>query len=207
MNLESILRLIEPLKNKISLVIGTASIKGVSDGPAIQEMQVGLLENEGSDGQERFAEYGFTSHPHSGSEAVVVFPGGVRSHGIIIAVEDRRYRLKGLEKGEVALYTDEEDKIVLKRNKTIEVTTRKFLVNATEECEINAANVKINASSKLQIDSPELSQTGKIHAEGNIISDGNVSDSKGSMDAMREAYNPHTHPVSGPTAEATPSQM
>ena len=33
----------------------------------------------------------------------MVFTGGNRSHGALVVVGDRRYRLKGLKEGEVAL--------------------------------------------------------------------------------------------------------
>jgi phage gp45-like len=56
-----------------------------------------------------------------GAEAVVLFVGGRREHGLVVAVDDRRYRLKGLEKGEVALYNKAGGKVVLKADGSIEV--------------------------------------------------------------------------------------
>ncbi|WP_431477838.1 phage baseplate assembly protein domain-containing protein [Massilia eburnea] len=58
---------------------------------------------------------GFTSVPKPGAEGVVVFVGGNRDHGLVIAVEDRRFRLKGLASGEVAIYDDQGQKVHLTR--------------------------------------------------------------------------------------------
>ncbi len=74
---------------------------------------------------ELFQHYGFTSHPLPGTMAVVLPIGGKTAHGIVIATEHATYRLKGLESGEVALYTDEDGngghRIVLKRGREIEL--------------------------------------------------------------------------------------
>jgi phage gp45-like len=61
---------------------------------------------------EHFEPYGFTSRPKDPdatgqAEAVFVSIGGNNDHQIAIVVGDRRYRLKDLEKGEVALFDDQ----------------------------------------------------------------------------------------------------
>lgn len=114
-------RLSAPLMRRIRFVIARGFVRMVNDALKMQNLQVSLLADETWDNVERLQEYGFTSHPHPNAECIVVFPGGKRDHGIVIAVEDRRYRLKGLAQGEVALYTDEGDYVWLKRGRNIEV--------------------------------------------------------------------------------------
>lgn len=68
--------------------------------------------------------YGFTSvglapaddKTSDAAEIVILFPDGNRSHPIAIVVGDRRYRLKGLKDGEVALYDDQGQKVHLTRD-------------------------------------------------------------------------------------------
>ncbi len=104
-------------------MLGKAVIEKVTDNAEDQqECQISLLEDEVVDETERMQNYGFTSNPKPGADAFVAFIGGNRDHGIIIAVDDRRYRLKPLQSGEVAMYTDEGDKIVMKRGNKIEIT-------------------------------------------------------------------------------------
>lgn len=117
MRLEDLHRALAPLRRRVQLMIGRAVIAVVDDNTKAQSVQITLLADEVHDGAERFQEYGFTSVPLAGAEAIVAFVGGLRSHGVIIAVEDRRYRLTGLQGGEVALYDDQGQAIILKRDR------------------------------------------------------------------------------------------
>ena len=51
--------------------------------------------------------YGITSHPLKGADALVLAVGGIRQHPIVL-IDDRRYRVRELEEGEVCIYTDED---------------------------------------------------------------------------------------------------
>lgn len=104
----------------------------------LQQLQVRMLAGEMKDGVEHMEPYGYTSHPLSGAEGVAVFPGGDRSHGVVVVIADRRFRLKGLKPGEVALYTDEGDKIHFERGRKISVETVTFHIKASEACRIDA---------------------------------------------------------------------
>lgn len=105
--LKHIERLLWPLKRRILLLVGRAVLKLVDDSLKFQQVQVQGLRDETLDDVERFQNYGFTSHPHPEAEVLLLSMGGMRSHSVAIAVDDRRYRVKGLAEGEVALYTSE----------------------------------------------------------------------------------------------------
>jgi phage baseplate assembly protein V len=111
-------------------MIARGVLEVVDDETKLQVIRASLHSGENRDRLERMGQYGLTSVPHDGAEALVVFPAADPSHGIVIACEDRRYRLTGLAKGEVALYTDEGDSIQLRRNKEIEIRTGTFTVTA-----------------------------------------------------------------------------
>lgn len=167
------------LARRVRLTLGRGIIRLVNDAAGIQTAQVGVMANETRSNLERFQEYGLTSVPHAGAEAAVVFLGGNRDHGIIIAVDDRRYRLKGLEAGEVALYTDEGDYIKLGRNREIEVNTQVLRVIATD---------------MVRMETPELRVTGEIIDR--------CDTNEHTIHNMREIYNIHVHPENdsgGPT--------
>lgn len=122
---------IRKLSVRIAGVVSRAVVKRVDDSKKRQAVQVALLAGETREALEHFQPYGFTSVPQTGAEGVALFPGGERDHGLVVAVDDRRYRLTGLQSGEVALYTDQGDKLVLKRDGTIEVTAAtKVVVSA-----------------------------------------------------------------------------
>lgn len=123
-------RFVDPLAQRIKLMIGRAVIAAVDDAAQAQALQVELLNDEAHDGVERFAGYGFTSHPHAGAEALVAFVGGLRSHGVVVAVEDRRYRLKGLAAGEVAIFDDLGQKVHLTRDGIVIFSDTKVRIEA-----------------------------------------------------------------------------
>jgi phage baseplate assembly protein V len=81
----------------------------------LQALQVRLLASEVKDDVEHVEPYGFTAAPHPGAEAVALFVEGDRSHGLIISVADRRYRVRGLAAGEVAIYDDQGASVTLTR--------------------------------------------------------------------------------------------
>lgn len=146
-------------ETELSRRVAMANTRGrmalVDDTKKLQQVQVELLADEVKDNVERFQQYGFTSVPLVGAEALCVFLGGGRDHGIVFAIDDRRYRLTGLENGDVALYTDEGAKIVLGRNQQITVTCDTLVFDASH-VELNGDTVAISASDSITVKSPSI---------------------------------------------------
>lgn len=186
-------RFVAPLTTRIRNVVARGVIKTVDDTKKVQQQQNSLLAGETKSGIERYQNYGFTSVPHPGMETVVVFAGGDRSNGIIVAVGDRQFRVKNLQPGEVAIYTDEGDVIKLGRNRKIQVTTLHLEVNATEDVTYNTKTMTINASQIVKFNTPMV--------EGS----GHVKDAKSTMQAMRDTYNGHAHPGDSGGQTGTPT--
>lgn len=150
---EEMSRAMIPAMHRIKMMLARAVVSLVNDSLKMQELQLAILHEEKKDGVEHFQNYGFTSHPKApdasgAAEAVVVFLGGNRDHGIVIVVDDRRFRLKGLESGEVAIYDDLGQKIVLKRDK-IEVTS-------PTRVDILAPDIKLDAATKVEVIAPSV---------------------------------------------------
>lgn len=150
-------KLLAPVRRRLSLIVTRAVLTLVNDSPQLQEAQARLLAGEVMDGLERFQQYGFTSVPHPGAEAITLSPCGHRSNTVIIAVDDRRYRLKGLTGGEVALYTDENQdadgcRIVLKRGNRVEIQARVIDLRGEERVHISGGEVEIHADTRLETD-------------------------------------------------------
>ena len=98
-------KLLAPTQRRVRLMVARAIVELVDDSKKVQSMQVSIRSDELRDDVERFQEYGFSSVPKSGAEAIVVNVGGSSDHPVVIAVDDRRYRPKSLEEGESCLYT------------------------------------------------------------------------------------------------------
>lgn len=134
------------LAGRVGNMLARGRVRSVNAGTRMQTLQLDLLEGETKDRLEHFEAYGFTSHPKAGAEAAVVFLDGDRSHGLVLVVADRRYRLRGLADGEVALHDDGEEagggsSIVLKRGGVIEITAAAAVHLNTPELLHNGVNV------------------------------------------------------------------
>ena len=118
--------LLAPLRRRLDNLVARAVVTLVSDTTTLQTLQLAVLDTETREACERVQQYGFTSVPlppdgAGGPEAVVLFVGGFRDHPLVVAVDDRRWRKKGLQPGESALYSDEGDYLLLKRSRIVEL--------------------------------------------------------------------------------------
>lgn len=103
--MRTIERALAPLRRRLRLLVTRGVIRRVDDAAGLQRVQLTALAGETLDGVERIQTYGLTSFPHPQADCVILNVGASRSHPIIIAADDRRYRLH-LQAGEVALYDD-----------------------------------------------------------------------------------------------------
>lgn len=102
--IRTITKVMRPVVNRVMLMLARGVLRSINDAGGLQVVQAALLDNELRVRIERFQNYGQTSHPHPGAEAAVVFLGGNRDHGIVVAVDDRRHRPPDLQEGEVMTY-------------------------------------------------------------------------------------------------------
>ncbi len=168
-NQRELRRILRPLGQKLRLLISRAIITAIRDDEGIQLIQVKCLSGEVLDGIERFQNYGVTSVPLPGAEAIVVFVGGARSHGVAIAVDDRRHRKKGMTPGESALHTDEGDYVYLKRGRILEIFSG-------GEIKVTAPTVTIDGATKVDIKSAAAVaiEGGTVEIDGTTTIEGKV---------------------------------
>lgn len=171
------------LERTIQNLLARAVVTGLNTASKCQMLQVELMPGEPKENVEHLEPYGFTSAPLTGAEGFALFPDGDRSHGVILMVADRRYRIKGLQAGEVAIYTDEGDSITLRRGKN--------MVLQTDNLEANTKTCAFNATEKITLNSPLVEATKDVKAGGDM------SDKKSSMQALRDTFNEHDHNENG----------
>jgi phage baseplate assembly protein V len=145
----------QELSRRIAMTTTRGRMSLVDDKKKLQQVQVQLLADETKDAVERFQQYGFTSVPLEGAEALVVFLAGGRDHGIVFAIDDRRYRLTQLEAGDVALYNDLGTKIVLGRHDTVTITADTLQLNCSHIV-VDSDTIEISASDSITITSPSV---------------------------------------------------
>jgi len=133
----------------------------------VQMTQVSSLASETNPAGEFFQNYGLTSVPPDGAMAIMLPIGGGTSHSIVIATEHSSYHLQGLEGGEVALYTDQGASIILKRNKVIAVECNDY--------QVKCKRYRVEAEESATFDTPELTATQQVIAEGKISGNGGMA--------------------------------
>lgn len=182
--MDTLTRLLKNIQSRVLLMIGRGVLKAVSDNSNAQLCQVSLLDGELKSNVERIQDYGITSVPPEGSLATVLFVGGDRSNGLIIAAEDRKIRVKGLKAGEIAIYTDEGDEIYLKRGNEIALKTKTMTVSAEAAVDITAPTITLNGA-------VNISET--LNVTQNITGQAEVCDQTGNMTTIRSIFDVHTH--------------
>lgn len=136
--------------SRVMMMFGRGVLRGVKDNGPRQQVQVELLKGEVIDDVEHMQNYGFSSHP-KGGDCAVAFTGGSREQGIVLVIDDRRYRIP-LEAGEVAMYDDLGNKIELLRDM-----------------------VKVTAVQHVEVTAPTIKLIGDLEVIGNIKSTGTVT--------------------------------
>lgn len=170
--------------SNLSNLITRGLVAAVAAAGRIQRLQLRLLFGEVKDDVEHLEPYGWTSCALPGAEHLTLFLDGDRSHGVAILVADRRYRLRGLPEGGVAIYDNAGSSVVLNADGTMTVT----------------------APVKIIVDSPLVETTGDFKVAGSIVADGDISDHGGAktMADMRAAHNGHHgHNLPGSTPDVS----
>lgn len=159
--------------------IARGVLRKAHDGSKMQEVDLDLMHGEMKSGVEHWHPYGITTVPKAGAEALVVFPGGNRSHGIVIACADRRYRLTGLEEGDIALHDDSGQMVKLGRS----------------GMELSSPQpISVKSSAGISLEAPSASVKGDMSFEGNASFNGNVAIKGGSLTHNeKNVGSTHTH--------------
>lgn len=173
----------DKLAARVRGMISRAVVSLVNDALKMQALQVTMMAGQTPDDAEHFQHYGFTSVPLPGAEGIALAVGGSTGHTVVINVDDRRYRLRGLPGGEVALYDDMGHKVHLTRN-----------------------GIVIDGAGQLVT----ITNTPKLRVEANIEATGQIKDlcdtaGGRTMAQMRATYSGHTHNAPGGVT-ANPNQ-
>jgi phage baseplate assembly protein V len=212
--LNSIKTLLAPIRTRILLMLSRAIVRVVMDDKKLQRVQITVLEDEVLDNVERFQNFGFTSNPESGAEAILACVGGDRNHPIVIAVDDRRYRKANLQPGEACMYNSNGDYALLKADGTFEIVAATKVLITCPAVEMTGnltvdGNLAVQGTSSL---TGLVTATAGVTAAGGISSSGaptsgQINDGTGTMTALRAIYNGHHHPQSGGGNTSAPTEQ
>lgn len=142
-------KLLAPLRRRLQHLVLRCVVRLVDDSTTLQGLQITLLAGETADGIERFQQYGLSAHPHPGAEGVALAVGAKRTHTVVLAVDDRRYRLTGLAEGEVALYDDLGQQVHLTRT-----------------------GIELVSTQQVTLTTPSVHCTGNVTVDGDVVASG-----------------------------------
>lgn len=152
----------ESVVRGISNLLARASLAAPAKQGKLQSLQLQVLSGEAKEAVELFEPYGYTGVAMEGAESVVAFIGGSRTHAIALVQTDRRFRPTDLLPGEVALFTNEGTRIVLRRDGKVEVI-------AAAEVRITTAKVIVEGN---------LDVVGNTTFTGTVMANGKVIDER-----------------------------
>lgn len=169
------------------------SITGADGTKNLRTVQITILGEEVRENLEHVEPYGFTSEPFTDgkTDAIALNLNKELSHGVVIAIADRRYRIKNMEQGEVAIYDDKGRTVFLHRE-GIEIngvyspinihTTGNIYINSSATVNVDAKEVNITSPSN-NVNGP-LKVTGLITGQGGLaISGGDGANVTGTIHA------------------------
>lgn len=207
-----ILKMIEPIKTKIYLIIGRAILTAVNNSEKNQKVQVTGLSGEIISDMERVQNYGFETYPviDGNDEVVSIFLNGNREKGIGIIIGNREYRPKDLQSGEVKIYCKSGEKesfnfIKLSpTNNTIQVLTKdgnEILCdsNGIKLTDANSNTVEMKTG---QID---ITSSGIVNVNGSAKSFVTYAELNTALNLFMGFLNAHTHPTATPGIPSPPT--
>lgn len=155
---------------RVQMLLGRGVVRATESKSGRSLLQVALMRDELRSGVEHLQEYGFASRPPVGAEVVVLFAGGNRDHGVVIASGDRRTRPNLLAPSEVAIYHPSGSQVLLRSD----------------------GSVLVSSATQVVLDTPS------VRVQGDLVVTGEVTDRVEtgglSMHSMRSIFNVHSHP-------------
>lgn len=197
-------------------LLGRGVVESVDDTPMMRTVQAEFLPGDVREGLEHFEPYGFTSRVKEGAEAIGAFFNGDRSHGVVLVTADRRFRLH-VEEGEVAVFDDQGQKVVLKRDGILVETPKNLTATVGGNALATVSGTTTLKSGAVTIDAPSVNITGTLSVDGHISGAGGLAVSGGSGAAVTGSITAtgditagsislqgHTHTEQGDGAETSP---
>lgn len=97
-------RLMAPMGRRILLMAARIVLTGATDKAPVQVVQFKGLADEVKQNVEYLQAFGFSSVPPAGARGLAIFPGGDRSHGVVVVLDARALQPVTLKTGEAAVW-------------------------------------------------------------------------------------------------------
>ncbi|WP_419692246.1 phage baseplate assembly protein V [Burkholderia gladioli] len=183
--------------DRIRNLFGRGRVTLVDDSGPVQIVQLRMNGLEVPAGRFRVPEFGFSSNPPEGSDALALHVAGDRSAGAVIGTNHQQSRPRDLAPGETILYSQDGKSVYLKDGAiVVEAKGQDVVVNdASNVTWTCSGDFKIVAGGKFSVvapggsefDTPLLGSTGDMQD--------NTETNSETMKDMRETFDEHNHNV------------
>lgn len=170
-------RTLAPVMRRIRNLVNRATLNLVDDDATMQAIQIDATKGETLDRVEHWQGYGFSAHPHAGGEVLLLSAGGTRAKPVAVAVADRRYRMAGLAGGEVAIYDDQGQSVLLGRD-GIRIRAKALAIEGMDggDCPVTLKG-DLTMEGDLEVEGKITSTSGEdgINLTGDVWVDGSIT--------------------------------
>lgn len=100
--------IINKLTNKIYSIVLKGDVKTTDDSKDFQELELSLMDNDPLKEVINIKQFGFASNPPKDTSVLVLCNGGDKGSAVVIGSELPSKRLRNLDEGDSAIYSDPE---------------------------------------------------------------------------------------------------
>jgi len=118
---------IDDLQRRLQSMIVRGTVSSIDDALQMQLLNLNIERGHRPTKVEHWHHYGLSFHPHADAEVIAAALGGNRDHLVVLGTSDRRYRLKSLAQGELAVHDDQGQKVHFKRDSVWVETDKKVV--------------------------------------------------------------------------------
>ena len=139
-------QMVEGLRQRVAMMVGRGVLAALDAAGGAARATVQGVAGEVLDDREFAQDYGVSSRPHPGAEALMAFIAGLRSNGVVVRLMDRRYTI-ALEYGEVAIHDDLGQRVHLTRTGIVADSPLNVTVRAGQTLRLEGDVVELHAHS------------------------------------------------------------
>lgn len=142
---------LQPIRDRLAMMVGRGVLAALEADGGLMRAGIEGIDDEVLGERDYVLDYGISTRPHPGAEALMLFLAGLRSNGVVVRLYDRRYTIS-LEYGEVAIHDDLGQKVHLTRTGIVATSPLDITVEAGETLRLAGRSVHIHAAEHLDVD-------------------------------------------------------